>query len=164
VADEGVGRGIDILGYLKEIIFGGKVTIENNFPEQHQIEIPSVTFESGGLPKFILGLFLFFLIPLIMLPSDIGIIPYSYPDDFLNNSKWDQYWHIFSYNLVVVLKTIFSGEAFFPNAPLPIGFFWKTIVTIYIIVLDFISVFLLLKSYKIIKGNYDTYVTSFKNK
>jgi len=142
----------------KTIIFGGRIDdLKADADSQHGVVIPPIIFQKGAWQKFALAAVLIVLSPLVMIPSKFGVIPYKYPEGFLESTLLCQYLQALGYNFLVIIKSISSGEGFLPSVPTPIGTGWQVLVSLALLILYALTVSLLIGSWKIISENYNLY-------
>lgn len=137
------------------ILRGGNIVFLPKPDDPQQQKLQPIHLERYGLSFLILGLAIWLCIPLMILPSSIGFISYSYPNEFLHLTGIQKYLTLLLYNLLIALKSLLSIEPFpIPSLPEPISGFWKAIVSFVIIIGDAAAVYFVVKSFRIFQLNY----------
>lgn len=69
-----------------------------------------VQYSTCGSLLLAVGLALVASAPLLLMPSQFGVIPFEYDQQFLEQSSWFQYAELLWKNGLVVVKWIFGGD------------------------------------------------------
>ena len=103
------------------ILIGGSTKSTSDPDDLHGRASPGIVYERNGAWLVISALLLFLLVPLIILPSSIGSIPYQYSPDFLSQTYTSKYWTLVIENGLMVLDYLglkVSGDVPKPPAGL----------------------------------------------
>lgn len=138
--------------YLKKIIFGGRIEPQGNVAQR-----PPVNFKPGATKNFLIGFVALLIAPLLFVESNIGIIPFKYPEGFIEASMAHQYLQAIAFNSINVLGQLLMGGGFSPEIPMPKGLAWQFLASLVLLLLNFVTLTFMILGGKKIYDNYQTF-------
>ena len=135
---------------IKLVLLGGQVEFTTSDDDHQEMQIEPVYFKPYVLLLAIICILIFFLSPLVVMPSKIGFIPYDYPDYLIHSTKIVMYLYLLFLTPIMVIQ---FNTSILPGIPVPTTINAKIIVFIILLAAYTIGVIALNSGIRRLKEN-----------